>query len=54
MLFIFSGDVLNKKMVDNSITFLFLKFHDFMPDRLGATDFTISLSSFACSLCRSE
>jgi hypothetical protein len=49
-----SIDVLNTKVVDNSITLLVLKFHDFRTDGLGAMDFTISLSGFACSLCRSE
>jgi hypothetical protein len=50
----FSIDVLNTKVVDNSITLLVLKFHDFRPDGLGTMDFTIFLSGFACSLCRSE
>ena len=39
MLMMFSVSVLNTKVVDNSITLLVLKFHDFMPDGLGAIDF---------------
>jgi hypothetical protein len=54
MQIIFSVDVLSTKVVDNSITLLVQKFHDFRPDGLGAMDFTISLSGFAGSLCRSE
>ena len=54
MLMMFAVSVLNTKVVDNSITLLVLKFHDFRPDGLGAIDFTISLLGFACSLCRSE
>jgi hypothetical protein len=54
MQMLFSVDVLNTKVVDNSITLLVLKFHDFRPDDLGAMDFTIFISGFACSLCRSE
>jgi hypothetical protein len=54
MRMMFSRDLLNTKMIDNSITLLVLKFYDFWPDGLGAMNFTISLSSFACSLCRSE
>ena len=54
MLMMFSVSVLNKKVVNNSITLLVLKFHYFRPDSLGAIDFIISLSGFACSLCRCE
>ena len=54
MLMMFLVSVLNTKVVDNSITLLVLKFHDFRPDGLGAIDFSISLSGFACSLYRSE
>jgi len=54
MLLMFLVSVLNTKVVDNSITLIVLKFHDFRPHGLGAIDFTISLSGFACSLCRSE
>jgi hypothetical protein len=49
-----SEDVVNTKFVDEFLILLILKFHDFKPDVLGAIDFTISLSGFACSLCRSE
>jgi hypothetical protein len=47
-------DVVNTKVVDDFLILLVLQFHDFKPDGLGAMDFTISLSGFACSLCRSE
>jgi hypothetical protein len=50
----FSVDVLSTKVVDNSITLLVQKFHDFRHDSLGAMDFIISLSGFAGSVCRSE
>jgi hypothetical protein len=54
MRMMFSVDMFNTKVVDNSITLFILKFNDFRPDGLGAMDFTISLSGFACSVCRSE
>jgi len=50
----FSEDMVNTKVVHDFIILLVLKVHDFRPDGLGAIDFTISLSGFACSLCRSE
>ena len=50
----FSIDMLNTKVVDNFLIFLFLKFHDFRPAGLGVIDFTSLLSAFACPLNRSE
>jgi len=50
----FSVDMLNTKVVYNFLILLFIKFHEFRPDGLGAIDFTIFLSGFACSLCRSD
>ena len=54
MQMMFSVDMLNKKVVDNFIILLVLKFHDFRPDGLGVIDFTSLLSAFACALNRSE
>ena len=54
MQMMFSVDVLNTKVVDNFLIFLFLKFHDFRPAGLGVIDFTSLLSAFACPLNRSE
>ena len=51
---IFSVDMLNTKVVDNFLIFLFLKVHDFRPDGLGVIDFRNLLSGFACSLYRSN
>ena len=50
----FSVNMVNKKVVDNFLIFLVLKFHDFRPDGLGVIDFTILLLAFACALNRSE
>ena len=50
----FSINMVNTKIVDNFLIFLFLKFHDFRPDDLGVIDFTSLLSGFACPLDRSE
>ena len=47
-------DMLNTKVVDNFIIFIFLKFHDFRPDGLGVIDFINFLSGFVCPLDRSE
>ena len=54
MQMMFSVDMLNTKVVDNFVIFLFLKFHDFRPAVLGVIDFTSLLSPFACPLNRSE
>ena len=54
MQMMFSVDMLNTKVVDNFLIFLFLKFHDFRPDGLGVIDFTSLLSAFACAMNRSE
>ena len=43
----FSVDVVNTKVVDKSLTFLVLKFHDFGAKYLRVIDFTIRLSGFA-------
>ena len=50
MQMIFSVDMLNTKVVDNFLIFLFLKFHDFRPAGLGVIDFTTLQSAFACAL----
>ena len=50
----FAVVVVNTKVVANFIIFLVLKLHDHRPHNLGAIDFIISLSGFACSLYRSE
>ena len=50
----FSVDMLNAKVVDNFLIFLFLKCHDFKPSGLGVIDFTSLLSAFACPLNRSK
>jgi hypothetical protein len=54
MQMIFYMNVVDTKVVYNSNTLFFLKFHDFRPNGLGAMDFTIFLSGFACSLCISK
>ena len=54
MQIMFSVDILNTKVVNNFLIFLFLRFHDFRPDNLGVIDFTSLLSGFACPLDRSE
>ena len=54
MQMMFSIDMLNKKVVDNFLIFLVLKFHDLSPDGLGVIDFRSLLSGFACPLDRSE
>ena len=46
----FSVDVVNTKVVDNSLTFLVLKFHDFIATDLRVIDFTSPLSGFASDL----
>ena len=50
----FSIIVVNKKVVDNLLILLLIKFHDFRPDGLGVIDFIILLSTFACALNRSK
>ena len=50
----FSVNVVNTKVVDNFLIFLFLKFHDFRPDGLRVIDFTSWLLGFACPLDRSK
>ena len=50
----FSVDVVNTKVVDNSRTFLVLKFHEFRATDLRVIDFTSPLSGFARDLCRSQ
>jgi len=47
----FSVNVVNTKVVDNSLILGVLKFRDFRSIGLRVIDFTISLSGFACSLC---
>ena len=47
VLMMFSVDMVNTKVVDNSLTFLVLKFHDFRAIDLRVIDFTIPLSGFA-------
>ena len=42
--------MLNRKVVDNFLIFLVLKFHDFRPAGLGVIDFTTLQSAFACAL----
>ena len=54
MQMMFSVDMLNTKVVDYFLIFLFLKCHDFRPADLGVIDFTSLLSAFACPLNRSE
>ena len=54
MQMMFSIDMLNTKVVDNFLIFIFLKFHDFRPTGLGVIDFISLLSTFACALNRSE
>ena len=46
--------MLNKKVVDNFLILLVLKFHDVRPAGLGVIDFTSLLSAFACALNRFE
>ena len=43
----FPMDVVNIKVVDNSLTLLVLKFHDFRATDLRVIDFTSPLSGFA-------
>jgi len=50
----FSMNVVNRKVVDNFLILLFLKFHDFGPDGLGVIYFRIFLSGFAGLLNRFE
>ena len=50
----FSVDRLNKKVVDNLLIFIVLKFDDFRPNSFRVIDFTSLLSGFACPLDRSE
>ena len=47
-------NLVNTKVVDNFLIFLFLKLHDFRPSDLGVIDFISLLSTFACALNRSE
>ena len=54
MQMMFYVDMLNRKVVDNFLIFLVLKFHDFKPDSLGVIDFTSLLSTFAYAMNRSE
>ena len=54
MQMMFDVDMLNTKVVDNFLIFLFLKLHDFRPSDLGVIDFISLLSTFACALNRSE
>ena len=54
MQIIFSVDMLNTKVIDNFLIFLFLKFHDFRPDGLGVIDLRSLLFGFVCPLNRSE
>jgi hypothetical protein len=54
MQMMFSVDVLNTKVIDNSIILLVLEFHDHRPDNLGVMKLPNALSCIACSLCRSE
>jgi hypothetical protein len=54
MQMMFYVDEVNTKVVDNLLILLVLKFHNHRPDGLGVMGFTISMSGFACSLCRSE
>ena len=54
MQMMFPVNMVNTKVVDNFLIFLFLKFHDFRPDGLVVIDFTSLLSGFACPLDRSE
>ena len=54
MQMMFFVNVVNTKVVDNFLIFLFLNFHDFRPDGLGVIDFRSLLSGFACPLDRSE
>ena len=54
MQMMFPVNMVNTKVVDNFLIFLFLNFHDFRPDGLGFIDFTSLLSAFACPLDRSE
>ena len=42
-----SVDVVNIKVVDNSLTLLVLKFHDFRATDLRVIDFTSPVSDFA-------
>ena len=50
----FAMVVVNTKVVANFIIYLVINFDDHRPDNLGAIDFAISWSDFACSLYRSE
>ena len=50
----FYVNIVNTKVVDNFLIFVFQKFHDFKPTGLGVIDFTSLLSAFACALNRSE
>ena len=47
----FYVNVVNTKVVYNSLILGVLKPHDFRTIDLRVIDFTISLSGFACSLC---
>jgi hypothetical protein len=44
----------NKKVVDNLLICLILKFYDFRPAGLGVIDFINYLSGSDCVLCSSE
>jgi hypothetical protein len=54
MQMMFSGNVVNTKVVYNLLILLVLEFHDHRPDGLGVIDFTNSLSGFAYALCSFE
>jgi hypothetical protein len=54
MQMMFSGNVVNTKVVDNLLILLVLEFHDHRPDGLGVIDFTSSLSGFAYAPCSFE
>jgi len=54
MQMMFSANVVNKKVVDNLLILIVLKFHDLKPDGLGVIDFRSLLSGFACPLNKPE
>ena len=54
MQMMFYVDMLNKKVVDNFLILLVLKFHDFRPIGLRVIDFRSLLIGFACPLNGSE
>ena len=49
MQMMFYVDMLNKKVVDNFLILLVLKFHDLRPDGLGVIDFRNLLLGFCMS-----